>query len=998
MGKKQPSRRLFTAESPADAWREIIGPWFVHNDRAWMRNTATVVLVPDRAFAAYLHGKLVAEKRNLLGIRILVPADVLSLLWPPPGDERAVVPREHALLVLAALAEAQEARAAGDGDSLAFASAEDLYAAYEILVTAGWEQIEELLPQAAAVRLRSMEETLERLGFVTPARAVRRLLEGRNGKPIGSLLIAGFDASHWHDYPILRAAVSAAEETTVCLYTPRYHSQRLDQLWVGTWEELLGPAEPVAADPGPLQPLAAAFSGVEGRPVEGCDRVGFLVAGTLRAEAEAVVLQVARLLAQDPQGRIGVLVPGYGALAREIALGLRAAGICFNDMVGRNEAAADEELRWNAWLALQQEPRIRQLLDAVDAGLTALEPDRELRLRRQMEEILQRIPGDGLPLVAAAAERPPPLCEWKELKDFLYSIRLLPAEATLAQFAACARDSLRAAGLENRGVGLEESAAILHEQIRGTISRRTFLGWLAAGRSAGRWARPPENVVPYARVHLIPYARAVWQEWTHLVCTGLTQDLWPAVGPPRPYLPENLLAELNQRSMGTGSYGEGHFILRAGRSYLVGTHDQQVLARRQFATLLEGCRRSVHLTCSRADEQDPSRRRVPGDIMSSLYYCCTSRALTEEELDRLQSGTEAFLKGGVRLNVPAEDEAGPSVPPPRQTALAFRRRRDPSRPFDEYSFCLKSPPPRPIRLHCKEWEEALQHPPLVWMRRVLGVVRALPDLDREHWTVMVGSLVHQWLAGAIRRLAADHAQRPPPSLLRSAVQEEARKTITWMQEVYRNAGQHLPVPAQSVCNQARTLAGEFAQVLAGYLPEWPTAFAEWPVPENACWTAPDHRKLYLCGRIDLLLQSRPSAEEEPSYWIVDFKTGRGSQPLTPAKLPRMLRNGEGLQLILYALAVPRAAEVRISILQPGYDMEPSVSRADALRHTEILEELVRMQEEGIFGMRSEIRSEYGYSPEYPLATLAVPAEVLESKWRLTHPALSAPQENEENAE
>ncbi|HIE10038.1 MAG TPA: hypothetical protein EYP62_00305 [Kiritimatiellae bacterium] len=997
MGTERSSMRLFTAESPAVAWREIIGPWFAARQQAWREAAAAVVLVPDRAFASYLHWKLVTQKRNLLGVRILTPPDLLARLWPPPGEDRTVVPREHALLVLAALEEADSGSSGDEGDSLAFASADDLYAAYDRLVGAGWEQIEALLPEPAAARLRRMEETLERLGFVTPARAVRRLLETGGGRTIGSLLIAGFDTCHWQDYPLLRAALHAAQEATVCLYSPRYHSQRLDQLWVGTWEELLGPAEPVAADPGPLQPLAALFSGLEEAPATGGDRVDFVVAGTVHAEAQAVVLKVARFLSQDPGSRIGVLVPGYGALSRVIALGLQAAGIAFNDLVGRNAAAPGEELRWNAWLALQQEPRIRRVVEAMEAGLLPCDPEHESRLRRQMEEVLRKFPGDSLALVAAAADKPPPLCAWNELRDFLHAIGLLPAAATLRDFAAAARQSLKAAGLENRAAGLEETTAALQEQIQGTVSRRTFLGWLAAGRSCSRWARPPENVVPYARVHLVPYPRAVWQEWSHLVCAGLNQHLWPAVGPHRPYLPEQLLAELNRRSIGIGSQGEGHLILTEGRGYLLGIHDEQVLRRRQFATLLEGCGCRVSLSCSRADEQDPARRRVPGDIISSLYYCCTSRALTEEELDQLQAHTESFLAASARPHPPQKDQSA-ALPPPQQTALAFRRRRDPGRPFDEYAFCLKSPPASPIRLHCREWEEALQHPPLVWMRRVLGVSRPAPDLDQEHWAVMVGSLVHQWLAGALRRLARQHDQRPPPHLLEGAVLDEARKTMAWTGQIYRTAGRELPVPARWIGRQARTLARDFARMLAARLPEWPKVYSEWPIPHDASWTAPDERKLLLSGRIDLVLQKCSAAAEAPAYWIVDFKTGSRTGPLTAARLPRMMRQGQGLQLILYALAMPPAKEVRISLLQPGHDLEESVSLADALRETDVLRELVRMQDQGIFGMRSPIRSEYGYSPEYPLAMLPVPSDVLEAKWQLTHPDLSGPGGNEEAGE
>ena len=46
-----------------------------------------------------------------------------------------------------------------------------------------------------------------------------------------------------------------------------------------------------------------------------------------------------------------------------------------------------------------------------------------------------------------------------------------------------------------------------------------------------------------------------------------------------------------------------------------------------------------------------------------------------------------------------------------------------------------------------------------------------------------------------------------------------------------------------------------------------------------------------------------------------------------------------------------------------------------------------MQQSGIFGMKGEIRPGFGYSAPYPLATLAMDADLLEDKWALTHAAL-----------
>jgi hypothetical protein len=47
-----------------------------------------------------------------------------------------------------------------------------------------------------------------------------------------------------------------------------------------------------------------------------------------------------------------------------------------------------------------------------------------------------------------------------------------------------------------------------------------------------------------------------------------------------------------------------------------------------------------------------------------------------------------------------------------------------------------------------------------------------------------------------------------------------------------------------------------------------------------------------------------------------------------------------------------------------------------------------MQETGIFGLRGLIRNEFGFNPDYPLATLPIDKEFLDEKWVLTHPAFA----------
>ena len=52
----------------------------------------------------------------------------------------------------------------------------------------------------------------------------------------------------------------------------------------------------------------------------------------------------------------------------------------------------------------------------------------------------------------------------------------------------------------------------------------------------------------------------------------------------------------------------------------------------------------------------------------------------------------------------------------------------------------------------------------------------------------------------------------------------------------------------------------------------------------------------------------------------------------------------------------------------------------------ILASLEKFHREGVFGMRPDADSDYGYAPHYPIATQFVPSYILEAKWELTHGA------------
>jgi hypothetical protein len=191
-----------------------------------------------------------------------------------------------------------------------------------------------------------------------------------------------------------------------------------------------------------------------------------------------------------------------------------------------------------------------------------------------------------------------------------------------------------------------------------------------------------------------------------------------------------------------------------------------------------------------------------------------------------------------------------------------------------------------------------------------------------------------------------------------------------------------------VWGQARTRALELAESLAPLLPGH-DFLCEFKLPPELMVALPGGARadFRLKGRIDFLRVEEGEIagdREHPDLsgfncWVIDFKTG-SSKPLTNKNILK----GTGLQALLYALAVRAlgASSTSMSVVAPHAEVKPQVELGPALNP--ILAALEAFHRDGIFGMRADANSEYGFAPEYPIATQFVPAHILAAKWELTH--------------
>ena len=92
------------------------------------------------------------------------------------------------------------------------------------------------------------------------------------------------------------------------------------------------------------------------------------------------------------------------------------------------------------------------------------------------------------------------------------------------------------------------------------------------------------------------------------------------------------------------------------------------------------------------------------------------------------------------------------------------------------------------------------------------------------------------------------------------------------------------------------------------------------------------------------------------------------------------------------LGVAKVSASLISLI--GATPRPELALSDFEALSGIWQELQRMQQSGIFGMRGFIRSPWSFQDDYPLATLEIDVDQLDQKWGSTHEALALPEDEE----
>jgi len=993
--------RLYFTASVEEQWRALAGPWLREQaGAAWKNPKPTVVLTPSRAESFYLRSRLVEEGVPFLGLRFWTPSDARQFLLGEISPEIGAATQAELRLVARACAEKLVAPAGSDNPTLTSVIREPgaFLRAYDLLLGAGWDPSRKGAAYGRELA-REMRQAMEKFQIATQAglhHHLRREISLSNEPLIANLLMIGFNAAHWPLWDLLKAVLFSAEQAIVALSEPRVFAEAIDQLWTSSWEEVtqteaLSPPSPIPSeDLAPFFTLVASYEKGEPGDVASAD-LTFCVTPDLASQIRAIVLQALDYLRRDSCTRLGIVFPEANALALGVAEELRRLGIPLDDGTGSLAPGLFERRCWPGWIALQEEPGVPRLIawvraceaQGVSCGLE------ESLSARAIADILENALGeslvDDLDFLARHLEENSTGNRAAAVADFLRRRIALPEEATFAAFLALTREALALPGWEEHLARLQVDPPVWLRKSDGILSRRTFLEWLKESTDSQSWTSGAEGNHFYGKVHLGIYARMTGQTWSHLILTGLNEGVWPRVFEAGAFGSRHELAALNRQihslnrlGAGQGGQGMGHETVGADRGHCLLPLERQDLALRDLCAALESTGAAACLT---AMTTEAGRSLLPSDFFNHAYQAQTGRVLDEEIFRRLANATEAWCRRHESLFDLKSPASSPVI---ASTRIAYASRRDATQPFGPYEFSYAQPPPRPIQLSCKRWEDAWNHPATVWLENIVGA-SPWPE-GTLSWPRAVGTWVHRWLAESLRECRERNSPKDFLALLLEAADREAHA----VRNRARAAGIELYPWWNQVWAQAKTSSLQLGETLMPLLPDHPF-LSEFKLPAELMVALPGspHRDFQLKGRIDFLRIERGEAAGSPEHpdfsgcacWVIDFKTG-SSKPLTPKNVLK----GTGLQAILYALAVRAlgAGETSMSVLAPESAVEKQIDLDAAV--DPILASLEKFHREGVFGMRPDADSDYGYAPHYPIATQFVPSYILEAKWELTHGA------------
>ena len=911
-----------------DAWKDGLRGWLEEGSKEALSGRKIWMVCRSFVQANWLRRRFVESGGTLMGVRFLDLRRLRHELCLRASLPVPAFGRETLSLFLQA--EAKET-------SVTSAFAWQVLQALDDLVESGWrdrygdEAVLDLLrlPQSLRQPVRKILESL----LWRPN--VDRILREKALKVPGlSIGFFGLDANALAQQDLLTAAAGAADDAHFWVGQP-FVSESVFSAWIERLEALLQASVKVVASEGLIrayEELVSQFVYHGQTPV----KLPRLVrTGTWADQARAVAALVKDEFARGARD-IAVALPANSPSGPAIIAGLIAAGLDVSDEFRSNEQLdhSSQVHRWLAdWVAGRQTPeKLIEFFYLLSRGPNSYGRFRRYLLKRfdelQTRSLLELLRADSpyhwaIDLLDFAPVWPE-AAPWRDL-DAKWNETSHAFQAFVdshQQFLRSVRVSL-----EPLQPNWDEIREFFGDR---ALPSALFLRFISESLSETGRVGYPGASHRYAPIVVSTLERLHGTSWDALILPDGVADLWTRLA-----TIDSLLGQEFRRSA------------RELDLLLLTRQDEALLREDAILQLLLHARRSANI-CFYTREEN-------GDPVDA---------------NRFVTFLERSLNAPVQIFEPAELTNAGGFP---QLTIIRQSRLNPAIGFDQHLFNFRDLGLAPSTWSGSALQTVIAAPGTFALRTLFGSERSWDKRFLRDENRTLGNLVHD--------LIADVLKNPLGELFRNELSELRHNrmlTACVGPNAYREIAKLVPNRppddlwwaslAAKAIYLTECMLGEVAELQERFtygVPEFSTGEIDVQVPE-----------LRLKGRFDLLL-SNDNRIADANTAIVDFKTTNTLQRFNAD-------SGEGFQLVAYGLMVRELGALsyeRIVVHASGAK-ELSMDRAQEAIEAK-LEELSWMQKKNCFGHASLLREEYGIREKLPLATLPIPAWVLEKKRVIT---------------
>lgn len=950
-----------------DAWDDVILPWVLKRNENSFNSGICSIVVPNECLANAIKLRLLQNNTSVFDLNFWTPKELRIELRRALGLNQTLPMREDLHIIMASIIEKQD----------------------QTLITRAIKKNPELLVRVCGllqgsennfkfiedVQLRQIaleyQKNLSSLN-IHPVHQMDYLLlqQAKINSPVfKNVLLLGFSAKNWNSMQLLQSCIASTNNPTICFFSTN-SDDMISQLWTGTWEQALGSSfiscTKLSSKNLSYQLLSNAFEFPQliSNFTQENKFPDFLMTQTLAQESQVILAKILEYLASKNCERLGVVFPNQvSPLAREVARKLENLEISHCDYLGHIGPQDKLQSLFIAWIKWQESDQLQYFIQLLE--LAYLEKKITYEELKETKDIclqaFRELLVDDFNVIQSRL---------KNVNTFLK----LPIRASFADFISLTAQVINKIGWSKGAELLEARFAIFKDKFLEEISKEIFLRWLHSVIKTLSRVHSGFGKHPFSKVSLISKDHLYGLQWSHLIVTEMNEVSWSSDNEEIPFLKEDVIRKVNQQNIHTGKFGDGHTYISADASYLTTSSDYRAQEQIAFAKLIASTTECLAFSVHTRNSKMSSRDMGVSSYFEKLYWLCEGEILNHESIFKLQNQTKKYLKF---YSISSFKKNHADI---QEVIHAYKSRRNPGLPFDEFSYGFKDVPKEGLMLSCKSWEDVLRDPSSAWIKHILHIDKTIDVSEDDLSLLALGIWTHDWLA--LKAESSQVFEKPTYEKWKEEINISAKKLYSRVRDSYGLANRTIPVWWIDFYNQAQQLALNFAKIITqensiSYL------LSEYSLPKNLIIKIADVLKLPVTGRIDLIgiNQNKFEPSETLTPWIIDFKTAR-SKKLTLSKL----LYGEGLQLVLYTLALQQLGHrhCQASILNITGKLANELNPEVLTSLDPLLVALNRIQTSGVFGDNRISKNSEFYSSSVPIAVIPIAEDILEKKWALTH--------------